>query len=77
MNSLRNGNIAAIKKGSKVKSWSGFRKIFSEWREIVLKVGEALPQLKYKEKESMVRKETPETDNFENKLSVQTQAEKI
>ena len=56
MNSLRNGNIAAIKKGSKVKLWSGFLNIFLEWREIILNVGEALAQVKNKEKESMVRK---------------------
>ena len=42
-----------------------------------LNVGEALPQLGNMEKENMVRKETPETENSETKLFVQTPTKKM
>ena len=78
MKSLSHGNIAAIKKESKVKTWSGFLKIFLEWREIVLNGGfEAVPKVRNKKKESIQRKETSETEDSEDELFVPTPAKKM
>ena len=78
MKCLSHGNIAAIKKQSKVKTWSGFLKIFLEWREIVLDVGfEAVPKVKDKKKKSIQRKETYETEDSEDELFVPTPAKKM
>ena len=57
MKSLSNGNISAIKKESKVKSWSGFMKILLEWGVIIMNVEEAVPKEKNKEKELISRNE--------------------
>ena len=57
MKSLSNGNSSAIKKVSKVKSWSGFMKILLEWRVIIMNVEETVPKEKNKEKELISRKE--------------------
>ena len=61
MKSLSNGNISAIKKESKVKSWSGFMKILLEWRVIIMNVEETVPKEKNKEKRNSFQKRKNKT----------------
>ena len=48
-----------------------------ERREIILNVGEVVPQMKNKEKESMIRKETGKIEDSEDKLFEPTPAKKM